>query len=500
MSRFSRPLSAIFVFVSLVSSALAAPVVTLAPNIGPPTKSVTVSGTGFGAFAAVDVFFDTMDLCLVFANGAGAVSCVIKVPKDAQPQNHWVSMLQRNTGTGSQKPFLVRTDMGQFHGRNAAHSGVNPFENTLNVNNVGDLDTLWTARIGPYGTKGTAVVAGGKVYVKGQDGNLYAFDAKAGTTIPGFPVGTGGAYNMSTPAVGYGRVFVGGIDSKLHAYNAATGAAVSGFPVSLGGDVESTPSLALGNVYVACSDWQLYAFNATSGVPVTGFPVSIGGWSFSSPTVADGKIYVGSTDNNIYAFDALTAAPIGGFPLATGGDINSTVAAASALGFVGSGDHSLYGFNLFNGAPLSGFPAVTGLSIASSPAIAGGKVYFGSDDGEFTADFTTGGQAWSLTLDSLARGSPMVANGVVYTNSLYRIYALAAASGAILWSAGITTGELNSPVVADGTVYFASSYGPLYAFTVNGQAPASSLPGGTLGVIPALSSLKPDLSLKAVGQ
>ena len=48
----------------------------------------------------------------------------------------------------------------------------------------------------------------------------------------------------------------------------------------------------------------------------------------------------------------------------------------------------------------------------------------------------------------------------------------------------------------DRTVYIGSWDGNLYAFSVNGVFPASRLPGGELGVKPAISSLKPDFSLK----
>ena len=55
-------------------------------------------------------------------------------------------------------------------------------------------------------------------------------------------------------------------------------------------------------------------------------------------------------------------------------------------------------------------------------------------------------------------------------------------------------------MVADGIVYIGSTDGNLYAFSVNGVFPASRLPGGELGVKPAISSLKPDYSLRAVTQ
>jgi hypothetical protein len=77
------------------------------------------------------------------------------------------------------------------------------------------------------------------------------------------------------------------------------------------------------------------------------------------------------------------------------------------------------------------------------------------------------------------------------------LYALGASTGTLLWRAAIPTYQFNSPTVADGIVFIGSSDGYLYAFSLNGMAPSSRLPGGELGIKPALSSLKPNLSLKA---
>ena len=107
-------------------TAIAAPAMSLSSLAGPPTTTVTVAGTGFSASALVDIYFDTTDLCLSIADGTGKASCTIKVPKDAQPQTHWISIIQRSTSTGAQKPFVVRTDWAQFHGRDAKHTGFNP--------------------------------------------------------------------------------------------------------------------------------------------------------------------------------------------------------------------------------------------------------------------------------------------------------------------------------------------------------------------------------------
>ena len=499
MIRILSILAALLLFTA--HAAATAPAVTTAPKVGPPTTKITVIGTGFAVTQLIDIYFDQTDLCLTASSDTGSFSCTIKVPKDAQPQTHWLTAVQRFTGTAAQGAFTVRTDMAQLHGRNAAHSGVNPFENTLNASNVGNLETLWSVPIGTAGTFGSPVVASGIVYVGGMDGKLYGFSAATGTAVAGFPVNIGPSITYSTPAVGGGRVFIGTDGSGLYAFNAATGAAVAGFPQFLGGHVQSPPSLALGNVYVGCNDGKLYAFNATTGAAVSGFPVATGGTIFASPTIINGRVYIGTANHNIHAFDALTGAAVPGFPKAAGGQVLSTVGTSNGMGFAGTDNGVLQGFNLGSGGNLGGFPLgpFAAAAIYSSPAAAGGKVYFGSTDNTLHAHYTTGGGlAWNTSLDSEVQGSPMVANGVVYVSSTNRVYALAASTGAVLWSAAATLGELNSPVVADGVVYYASIDGFLYAYGVNGLPVSARLPGGALGVKPAMTMLRPDLSLRPV--
>ena len=187
MSHISRTVLAFIVTLLSAATCLAAPAVTVVPKAGPPTSSLTVSGRGYGATQLIDIYFDQTDLCLAASDNLGAFSCAIKVPKDAQPQNHWITAMQRFNGTAAQKAFTVRTDWAQFHGRNAAHNGYNPFENTLNVGNAANLDNLWTKPIGPGGTTSAPVVGGGNIYVGGIDHHLYAFDATTGATAAGFP-------------------------------------------------------------------------------------------------------------------------------------------------------------------------------------------------------------------------------------------------------------------------------------------------------------------------
>ncbi len=64
-------------------TAEAASRIALSPTAGVPTGKVTVKGTGFSAYEAVDVYFDTEDLCLGVTNASGFFSCALTVPKEA---------------------------------------------------------------------------------------------------------------------------------------------------------------------------------------------------------------------------------------------------------------------------------------------------------------------------------------------------------------------------------------------------------------------------------
>lgn len=485
------------------ATAWAAPAVVLAPRIGPPTTAVTVAGSGFGAYKLVEIYIDTTNTCLAATSAAGSFSCQMKMPRTASPGTHWISAYERITGLSAQRPFLVRTDIAQYNGRNSAHTGNNPYENTITPANVAALDVLWTRPLGVAGTNSTPVLAAGRVYVAAADGKLYGFDAATGSALSGFPISVATAIDNSTPAVGGGRIFVGSNDSKLHAFLTATGAPAAGFPKTLGGAVWSAPALALGNVYVGCNDGKLYGFNATTGATVPGFPLTTGGLILGSPTIVNGRVYYTSFDGKIYAADALSGVPVAGYPIVTGGVIVGSVAAASGMGFVGSHDFQLYGFNLATGAPLNGFPAATGGRIVGSPAISNGVVYVVSEDTNvygFSITETPGLAVLHKSLENrLINGSPFAANGVLYLHGMStidfdRLHAINIATGSEVWTATVTNHGINTPVVADGILYHVGTDSVLTAYSVHGEPVSARRPNGSLGTMPAVTSLSRDAS------
>src|ERR1043166_7636521 len=125
--------------------ALALPSVTLAPTTGHPKATTQVSGSGFGAGKAVDIYWDAADRLLVITDGSGNIAKTpLKVPADALPGQHWVTAVERDNGDGAQKAFTVRTNWVQF-GFTAPGTHRNPYENVISPPNVNQLSLAWSA-------------------------------------------------------------------------------------------------------------------------------------------------------------------------------------------------------------------------------------------------------------------------------------------------------------------------------------------------------------------
>src|ERR1019366_33401 len=331
--------TALVLMAALSSAALAQPAVTVIPKSGPPTDRVTVSGTGFGADEAVDIYFDTTDLALAATNPSGSFTGIrLTIPPSAVPGAHWITGVGRTSGLAAQTTFIVQTDWSQFR-RGPQHHGYNPTENILNVSNVGDMQVRWTATT-RGAVESSPAVANGVVYVGSGDDKVYAFNTATGQLIWSPAIVAPAAEVAASPAVANGAVYVGAPDGRLYPFNAATGQPI--WNATTGNIINSSPAVANGMVYVGSEDGKLYAFNAATGQPTwsaaTGQPI------YSSPAVANGVVYVGS-GNKLYALNAATGQPIWSAPT-TGYSVASSPAVAHGVVYVGSGDDKLYAFNL----------------------------------------------------------------------------------------------------------------------------------------------------------
>ena len=266
------------------------PLIALSPYENHPNSTVQGKGAGFGAYEAIDIYFDTTDEALAIANANGAFPKIpIPVPASALPGTHYVTAVQRSNGEGSQRVFTVNTDWAQFH-FNEKRKGLNAWENVLAPNNVASLDVAWTAATLGAVTSSPAVV-GGNLYICSEDYLLYSFNATSGAENWGINLNTS---CDSSSAVANGVIYVGYNDGILHAINTANG--TQNWFYETGGAIKSSPVVANGVVYFGSKDDNLYAVDATTGATLwtapTGYAIN------SSPAVANGVVYVGSEDGN----------------------------------------------------------------------------------------------------------------------------------------------------------------------------------------------------------
>ena len=326
-------LSAACLLLSAIASA--APSITLSKKTGPPTSRILVSGRGFKPNVGVDIFFDTKDEALAVTNGKGEFNnAKIHAPRSVRPGQHWVTALERNNDKGAQDPFLVQTNWREFHRLNMQRR--NPFENVLNVHNVGKLRLKWIYATGDRVWSSPAV-ANGVVYVGSFDDNVYALDAKTGAKLWSY---TTGNWVNSSPAVANGVVYVGSLDNNVYALDAKTGAKLWSY--ATGYLAYPSPAVANGVVYIGSGDHNVYALDAETGAKLWSY--TTGNALESSPAVANGVVYVGSADDNVYALNAKTGAKLWSYT--TGAGVFSSPAVANGVVYVGSSDHKVYAFGL----------------------------------------------------------------------------------------------------------------------------------------------------------
>jgi len=161
---------AVLVFIAiflLAGFCFGQPTILLSPSSGPPTTSLRVSGSGFAPYAKIDLYFGTQDEAVAVANRSGSFSQIaIPAPASALPGTHWVSAVERSGREHAQVQFEVRTGWNQFHRPDMMRW--NPYENVLNVNNVGSLQVKWTFKTRKNGQLDSSpAVSDGVVYVGG---------------------------------------------------------------------------------------------------------------------------------------------------------------------------------------------------------------------------------------------------------------------------------------------------------------------------------------------
>lgn len=306
-------------------------------------------------------------------------------------------------------------------------------------------------------------VAGGIVYVPGDDGHVYALGAADGKLVWQFD-----ALNqiMTTPVVAPTArgvlVYVGGGNADF-SYSEAVKFGTPGAAVVRGTGING-----------------IYALQAKTGEPVWSFRTE--GQDMPTPVYHAGRIIFGNGDGHVYALDAATGNLVWKTAIRSFVSMASATLAGDRVVVAGTHPDAIYALDAATGALA--WKAEPGNVFSSSmgdcaPAAAGGIVVTqietttgkpglaGSE--EIAVDAATGKFAWRTMLGEgrvpprNKDAVPMIADGVVYTGSpvTNTAYALDLGSGRILWSRKLSRMKA-APSVEDGHVFFPVANGTIF--------------------------------------
>jgi outer membrane protein assembly factor BamB len=480
---------------ALCANALAASI-TPNPINASPSLQVTVSGSEFGAWELVDIYFDSTDLALGTTNDKGVFSGVLlTVPSTAVPGGHWITASGRRTGLASQTTLTVHANWPEYR-HDAQRSGYNSLENVLSPSTVRNLTLQWATEMeqpygddDPYFFSGWPAVVNGTILVGWTDGNTTDGGLRAYRTDTGEQLWSDLIWHGrgASPAVASGIVFWGNFWG-LTANNISTGEYVGGIPPASCEECALGAPAVVGNVVYATDVANyLYAYNFQTWQPLW---IRLGGFS-GAPTIASGRLYSVSTQG-IAAVDAASGQSLWNIPCHMG---CSEPAVVNGTVYTTSYDGWLHALRATDGRQIWVAPSINGSF--SGAAIAKGILYIGDNSSSepkgvlVAINGTTGKRIWSTTFKA-GLSTPQVANGVVYAISSNNVFhAVDASNGHELWRYPIPPTNAGwvpsgpSFAVADGIVYIIAPQ-KMYAFGLDPnsepgkamRAPAEPDPAG----------------------
>jgi outer membrane protein assembly factor BamB len=455
MAVVMRRTALLTVLLSLMFAASAeAATLTLSKVSSPPLTTIAASGTGFAPGERVDLRFDSFVEATPTADSQGRFANEPVVVPDVAPGVHQITATGRSSRRIGVTRILVRTPWPMYHG-SPSHIGVNFFERTLGVNEIGGLH-LACAGSSPPATAAysSPAIWSGLAIIGTTDGRVLAFDTSACNLRWSAPTGS---VVYSSPAVAGGRVIVGTLDRGVQAFDARTGAPRWSNPLPGTFLGSATPSGGL--VYIGNLEGTLYALDLATGAVRWSSSLPAGGAISGAPAVVDGRVFAGYSTGRLRAFKARTGKLL--WTVRDMGPVLGAPAVHDGVVFAGGGGN-LYAIEAATGKQVWAVPAGPA-PVASSAAVANGFVFVRTRDRTLRGfDELSGVELIAQQMggddpeagNAIAYASPVVANGVLYvTSSDARLYAFDANDGAFLNSVS-TRGEVwGSPAVADGRVW-----------------------------------------------
>jgi len=361
-------------------------------------------------------------------------------------------------------------------GFNAAHTGVNPKEVSLDLTTVPKLAELCHYDAAA-GVSTPAVVTNGVVFVASDDGALAAFTEATCDPLWSKMV-SGGSPVVGSPIVSGGLVFASTADGNMTAVKASSGK--QAWQKSAGDQADEAPVFAGGVLYdtAGIQDDSVFAFDAKTGS--SPWSVKESG-DLTAPTVgipvdnAKTMIFAGSSDGSLHAYY------VDGSPAWTAPAFTAPIAAAPTLdakrsAVVAVSDDEGVGAKNY----IASFDAATGAlkwkralpaPSTGTPIIVGSQYVVGAGTEIVDVSVKTGKLQWDATMPVTVNATLVAANGVLYGSSdagfQCDAFALDATNGTEIWDASDTTAfgpTKATPIVIDGGVVVGFASGAAVIF------------------------------------
>jgi len=237
-----------------------------------------------------------------------------------------------------------------------------------------------------------------KLYIGGNDGKVYALDAKTGTLLWANPFVTGNKI-WATPVAVDDTLYIGSYDKTLYAINLNDGTKKWSYQTQ--GAIMNTPIIQNDIVYFGSFDRSFYAVNADTGALIWKSTDQAGSWFWANPVLGNNVVFAPNIDGNVYIFDI------------TNGNTVNTI-------------------NLDQ-------------PISSTPVIVGNKLIIASENGKsdsklWAVDINNYTSKLIIDLKKLVSAPLSVNQNIVYIHTRDNmLYALNADTEVILWSQPVSS-------------------------------------------------------------
>ncbi|MCB1077960.1 MAG: PQQ-binding-like beta-propeller repeat protein [Verrucomicrobiae bacterium] len=322
--------------------------------------------------------------------------------------------------------------------------------------------------------KASPVIAGGKVYVGGQDAKFYCLDLEKGTSVWTFAAeGT-----ITAPAAVVGnRVFFG--DTFGIVYGLGTTDGKEQWRVEADDKVEGgVNALEVTDPATGKKEWRIFFgshdFNLYSVAAETGevrWKHETENYVMATPSIdasLPGVIF-GGCDGFLHIINGITGEKL--HQVDIGQYVANSAAVRDGIAYVAHYGGEVVAVQAGTGEIV--WKAATGVEYHGSPAVTATEVIVPGTDKRLAAfDRVTGKETWSFQGRRDFECSPVVCESAIWIGGMDgRIYALSPTDGTELWNYDLGAQIYSSPALSRGVLVICGEDGVVYGFRHAASSP-----------------------------